>query len=90
MLQRRHLGLVLGGLNIRIPTFFGTSLAVHIFAAMFAPGLCPALWEVPDPPRKPTALAAGDPVSVISPLPEEVSNGTWWNLNGSGSTDSTD
>jgi hypothetical protein len=88
MLQRRHMGPVFGGLNIKILAFLGTSLAVLLFAAMFAPGLCPALWEVSDLPRKANALAAGDPVAVISPLPDEVSNGTWWNLNGNGSTDS--
>ena len=30
-------------------------------------------------------LAADDPVAVISPLPDTVSNGTRWDLNGSGS-----
>jgi hypothetical protein len=88
MLQRRRLRPVLGGIIIKILTLIGTSLAVLLFAATLAPALCPALWEVPAPPRKANALAAGDPVAVISPLPDEVSNGTWWNLNASGSSDS--
>ena len=33
------------------------------------------------------AFAAGDPVAVINWLPPEVSNGTWWNLDGRGSYD---
>jgi hypothetical protein len=88
MLQRRRLRLVVGGLNIKILPLFGASLAVLLFAAMFAPALCPALWEVPEPLRKAKALAAGDPVAIISPLPDEVSNWTWWNLNASGSSES--
>lgn len=75
-------------MNLKILTLIGASLAVLLFAAMFTPVLCPTLWDVPDPPRKANALAAGDPVALISPLPDEVSNGTWWNLNASGSSDS--
>lgn len=39
--------------------------------------------------RSPTAhaLAAGDPIAVISPLPVVLSNGTWALLNASGSSD---
>ncbi len=33
------------------------------------------------------AQAVGDPVAIIAPLPDEVSNGTWWNLDGSDSSD---
>jgi hypothetical protein len=65
MLQRRRQELVLGGLRIKILTLFGTSLAVLLFAEMFAPVLCPALLEVPEPLRKAKALAAGDPVAIM-------------------------
>lgn len=33
------------------------------------------------------ALAVGDPVAVIAPLPDYVSNGSWYDLNGTGSYD---
>ena len=75
-------------MNIKILTFFSASLAVLLFAAMSMPVLCPALQDVPDPPVGANILAAGDPVAVISPLPDEVSNGTWWSLNATGSSDS--
>ena len=65
VLRRRRLGLVLGGLNIKVLTLFATSLAVLLFAAMFAPVLCPALLEVPEPLRKAKALAACDPVAIM-------------------------
>jgi len=32
-------------------------------------------------------LAVGDPVAVIAPLPDYVSNGSWYDLNGTGSYD---
>jgi hypothetical protein len=63
MLERRRQGLVLGGLNMKILTLFGTSLAVLLFAEMFAPVLCPALLEVPEPLREAKTLAACDPPS---------------------------
>lgn len=64
------------------------SPGIVLFAAMLAYASCPSYWEVPEPLGKANSLAAGDPVAVISPLPDEVSNGTWWNLNASGSSDS--
>ena len=88
MLPRRRQGLVLGGSIIKTLTLIGASVAVLLLGTILTPVLCPALLQVPDLPRKAEALAAGDPVAVISPLPDEVSNGTWWNLNGSGSADS--
>jgi flagellar basal body-associated protein FliL len=44
-------------------------------------------WTGPESSAETTAriLAPGDPVAVISPLPDTVSNGTRWDLNGSGS-----
>ena len=36
-----------------------------LFAEMFAPVLCPALLEVPEPLRKAKALAACDPVAIM-------------------------
>lgn len=33
------------------------------------------------------SLAVGDPVAVIAPLPDYVSNGSWYDLNGTGSYD---
>jgi hypothetical protein len=76
------------GMNIKARSFFCSTFAVLMLAAFFAPVACSTLWDVPAPTRKANVLAVGDPVAVISPLPDEVSNGTWWNLNASGSSDS--
>jgi len=40
---------------------------------------------VGQPDQVATTLAADDPLAVISPLPDYVSNGTWWTLDGSDS-----
>jgi hypothetical protein len=88
MLQMWHSGMVFGGLGMKIISLLVKSIASVLFAAMLASAFCPSLWEMPEPIVMAKTLAAGDPVAVISPLPDEVSNGTWWNLNASGSSDS--
>lgn len=87
MFQSRHLRPVYRGMGMKVQSFFARSLALIIFATMFASYLCPSLSDDSEPLRKTRVLATGDPVAIISPLPDEVSNGTWWNLNASGSSD---
>lgn len=72
---------------MKIKSLNACTSAITLVAAIVASALSQALLVAPDPVVKAGACAVGDPVAVISPLPDEVSNGTWWNLNASGSSD---
>jgi hypothetical protein len=60
-----------------------------VLAVLIVTTVLSAWAELADPADRPeqaaTVLADGDPVAVIAPLPDYVSNGTWWTLDGSGS-----
>ncbi len=59
-------------------------LALVVVSTVFTACVLPDLAAGEEELRA-TVLADGDPVAVIAPLPDYVSNGTWWTLDGSGS-----
>ncbi len=59
-------------------------LAALVVSAVLAAWIDPA-GPADQPELAASVLAADDPVAVIAPLPDYVSNGTWWTLDGSGS-----
>jgi hypothetical protein len=68
----------------RTATMFSSILAFLIVCTVLT--ACVDLtYPVDQPEYSADTLAADDPIAVIAPLPDYVSNGTWWTLDGSDS-----
>jgi hypothetical protein len=65
----------------RVASVLAGLVAVVAILSMLSALLSPSAPSGPD--RNASILADDDPVAVISPLPDYVSNGTWWTLDGS-------
>jgi len=65
---------------------FSIALVCFLLSGMFASVI---VGQAPEGPSLPARMAQDDgmPTAVIGWLPDVVSNGTWWFLNGSGSSD---